>query len=639
MSFCIPKHLTNLFKEKLKSGEITPEKLADMDSAQRHGYFASFLGDANATKVNELFESKLLLKSQQQGIINWAKQVTGMKPEVMRDIVSRVNKMDKILNPKDEQSFLEDIVAHKLGVAVTMKEAANISALAKDVAEKKAAIAKGGDRLEYGRAKVAFDDYVNGLKHEATTKKLSEYIKPQNYVEGISNVAGLAKSMKASLDNSVIGRQGLKVLLTHPDVWLKNSAESFVDMARTFGGHEVMNEVRADVMSRPNAINGLYKKEGLAVGVKEEAYPIHISEKIPVLGKLFKASETAFTAFQYRTRADVFDQYVKIAEAAGGDTQGLGLLANSLTGRGKLGALEPVANKINTLMFSPRFLKSNIDTLTAHSLDYKNMGETAKKQAAINTLKIIAGIAGVLAIAKAVNPDSVELDPRSADFGKIKIGDTRFDASGGIAPILTLAARLATQSSKSSVTGNVNQLNSGKFGSQTGVDVALNFLMNKASPAAGIVIDMLKGKDRQGKDLTLGGEINNLMTPLPISNYLELKNDPNSANILAAMIADELGISTNTYGYNADWTESEGKELKQFHNKMGDEKFKEANTDFNNKFNQKITELKSNPTFKDLSEDDKAREITAQKAIIKNQIFKDYGFHYQKEHVKKLPKI
>lgn len=639
MSFCIPKHLTQLFKEKLKSGEITPEKLADMDSAQRHGYFASFLGDANATKVNQLFESKLLLKSQQEGIVNWAKQVTGMKPETMRDIVSRVNKMDKILNPADEKAFLEDIVAHKLGVTVTMQEAANISSLAKDVAKKKVAIENGGDRMDYGRAKVAFDDYINGLKHEATTKKLTEYIKPKNYVEGISNIAGLAKSLKASLDNSVIGRQGLKVLFTHPDVWLKNSKQSFVDMVETFGGKEVMNEVRADVMSRPNAINGLYKKEGLAVGVREEAYPVHISEKIPGLGKAFKASETAFTAFQYRTRADIFDKYVEIAEKTGGDTTGLGILANSLTGRGKLGALEPVANKINTLMFSPRFLKSNIDTLTAHSLDYKALGEGARKQAAVNTLKIIAGVATTLAIAKAVNPGSVELDPRSADFGKIKVGDTRFDASGGLAPIVTLASRLLTHSSKSSVTGNVTQLDSGKFGSQTGLDVAENFIMNKASPAAGVLIDILKGKDRSGKKPTLGGELNNLMTPLPVSNFIELKSDPNSANILTAMIADELGISTNTYGYNADWTQNEGKELKQFHSKIGDEKFNEANKEFNTRLNTRIDELKSNDTFKSLTEDDKGRLLTGAKTRIKEDIFKEYGFHYRKEHSKRLPKI
>lgn len=535
--FCIPKHLTDIFLEKVKSGEINPEKMAGMTSKERRDYFSKFLGEANAKQVNALFESKLLLQHQQQGIINWAKKVSGLTPDAQRDIIARVNKMDKVLTPENEKDFLEDLAAHKLGVTVTMEEAGNIAALSKDVAEKKADISKGGDRLEYGRAKVAFDDYINGLKE--SKKSVLEYFKP-------SNIAGLAKSLKASLDNSVIGRQGLKVLLTHPKVWAKNSLQSFKDIVDSFGGKEVINEVRADVMSRPNAINGLYKKEGLAVGVREEAYPTNLPEKIPGIGKAFKASEAAFTAFQYRSRADIFDKYVEIAEKSDGDIQGIGQLANSLTGRGKLGSLEPSANVVNNLFFSPRFLKSNIDSLTAH-IGSKNMSPFSRKQAAINTVKIISGVAAILAVAKAFDPNSVELDPRSADFGKIRIGDTRFDVSGGMASIVTLASRIITQSTKSSVTGKVKKLNTGRFGQPTVKDQVVNFFENKLSPAASVVADLLEGKDRQGSKPTVGGEASNLLMPLPVSNYQELASHPNSASILVAMLADELGIATNTY--------------------------------------------------------------------------------------------
>src|SRR3990167_11390690 len=99
--FCIPKELVEQFKAKLKTGEITPEKLVDMTSAERHASLGEILGESNAKSVNALFESKLLLKNQQLGIINWAKKVAGMKPEVLRDIVSRVNRMDKVLDPKE----------------------------------------------------------------------------------------------------------------------------------------------------------------------------------------------------------------------------------------------------------------------------------------------------------------------------------------------------------------------------------------------------------------------------------------------------------------------------------------------------------------------------------------------------------
>lgn len=639
MSFCIPKNLTEEFRKRFRSGEITPEKLSEMSSEERHKYFASFLGESNAEKVNTLFESKLLLKNQQQGIINWAQNVAGMKPEVQRDIISRVNKMDKVLNPKNRDTFLSDIAAHKLGVTVTMEEAANISRLAKEAKDKRDAIANGGDRMEYGRAKVNFDDYINNLKTDATKKKLSEYLKPQNYKEAFSNAAGFAKSMKASLDNSVIGRQGLKVLLTHPDVWYRNSLQSFKDIWNTFGGKDTFNEVRADVMSRPNALNGLYKKEGLAVVVREEAYPTNLPEKIPGLGIAFKASESAFTGFQYRSRADIFDKLVEIADKTGGDTTGLGIVANTLTGRGKLGSLEPSANFINNVLFSPRLLKSNIDSLTGSLSEYKNLGKLAKKEAALNTLKIISGIAAVMVIAKAYNKDSVEEDPRSSDFGKIRVGDTRFDISGGMSSIAVLASRLATMSSKSSVNKTVSPINSDKFGATTGSDVVYNFFENKLSPAASIIKDILNNKDFQGNKPTVLNEAKNLLMPLGATNYLELKNNPNSANILAAMIADELGIGTNTYSQKSDWSTNQTKELVQFKEQVGENKFKSANDEFNNMYNQWFNAVVDKKEYKSLSEEKKKDLMNEKKKDIKKIIFREYGFRPTRERKLRLPNI
>lgn len=559
-SFCLVPKLADAFITKIKSGELDPAKLADMSTKERRTEFEKFLGPADAHEVNTLFESKLLLKNQQQGMITWAKQVAGMKPEVLRDIISRVNKMTEILNPKNEKAFLEDLASHKLGADVTMEEATKISQMAKDVTEKQAAVDSKSppgseDRMAYGRAQVAFQDYVGDLKNQTKALTMKERLNPTNYGKNVSDLAGLAKSLKATLDNSVIGRQGLKVAFTHPGIWLKNSIQSFRDIVQTFGGKEVMKEVRAEVNSRPNALNGLYKKEGLAVGTTEEAFPTSLPEKIPFgIGKLFKASETAFTAWQYRTRADIFDKYYEIAQKSGADNfQGIGKIANSLTGRGTFGQRgEAAASTVNNLFFSPRLLKSHIDVLTAHALD-SGISPFARKQAAINMVKVIGGIATIMTIANAVKPKSAETDSRSADFGKIRIGDTRFDYTGGMSSLVTLATRLIRGSTKSSVSGKVTQLNARdkkgnpQFGAQTGTDVVFNFMENKLSPAASVIKDILKGQDFQGNKPTPLNEANNLLTPLPITTYLELKNNPNSADHILSMIADGLGISTNTY--------------------------------------------------------------------------------------------
>lgn len=643
--FCLLPKYVDAFKQKLKSGEIDPQKLTDMTSEERRTFFKDIVGEENAKQVNALFESKLLLKNQQAGIINWAKNVSGMKPEVLKDTLSRVQRMTNVLQPKEMDAFLADLAAQKLGVSVSMNEASHIAELAKGVAEKKVSIKPDNtfptfeSRMEYGRALVDFQDYVNGLKNDAAKLSVKEAIQPGNWGKTVKNISGIAKSLKASLDNSVIGRQGLKTLFSNPEIWYKNSKQTFVDMYKTFGGKDVMREMRAEVLSRPNAISGLYKKEGLAVGVSEEAFPTSAPEKIPGLGKAFKASESAFVGFQYRTRADVFDKYVEIAKETGADITGIGKVANALTGRGNIGALEKNASLINNVFFSPRFLKSNIDLLTVHAFD-KGIGSFARKQAAMNTLKVISGVAAILTIADAVSPGSVEKDPRSSDFGKIKVGSTRFDVAGGMSSIVVLAMRMATQSSKSSVTGKITKLNSGQFGSQTSGDVLMNFAENKLSPAASVINDLfVRGTNQQGNKPTLTGELSNFALPLPGTNAYELMTTPNAANPLLGIIADALGIGVNTYNYTTNWSHNPGKELQAFQKKVGDQKFQEANDKFNTQFNDWMAKMKTNSSYQNLHEEDKQKVMTNKKDEIKQKIFQSYGFHYNSPTSKPLPKF
>jgi hypothetical protein len=435
-----------------------------------------------------------------------------------------------------------------------MEEAGNIVSMAKIASELKAQRDAGGERMPYGRARVKLSNYVGNLKTEAKKMSVSEYLR--NPTTALVEAAGLTKAMAASLDNSAIGRQGMKILWTNPEIWAKNSAKSFKDISDTLGGKEVLDEVMADVVSRPNYDK--YVKDKLAIGVLEEAFPTHLPGQIPIFGKLFKASEAAYTAFMMRNRADLYDKYTDIASKSGiQETTGIGIgkLVNSLTSRGSLGPLEPVAGIVNNVLFSPRNLKANIDVLTVHAFD-KGISPFVRKQAAINLVKIISGTAAVMIVTEAIFPDSIEKDPRSADFGKIKVGDTRFDITGGMSSIVSLASRiLPTQHEgkwgkwyKSSTTGKFENALGDKYGAKTVKDRIYDFLENKYSPAARFILNISEGKDFTGKPLSFSGEIGKLFVPLPVQTFVELQKSGASAEfIIFAMIAEELGISTNTY--------------------------------------------------------------------------------------------
>lgn len=564
--FCLPKKVADDFVSKLQDGTIDPEKMVSMTSEERNKFLSGIVGEENGKSANALFESKLMLKNQKRGMISWAENIMGVKPGVKRDIVSTIMRMDKVLSPEEGQMFMSDLAERKLGVSITAEEAKNISNLANKAEQLRSSIPENlpdghPKRVEYGASNVELLDYVSKLKTDASKMKLKEYFSTKGFFRAINDTAGLAKAMKASLDDSAVFRQGWKTMFTNPGTWGKNAVKTFGDIGRSMKGEDVMKVIKAEVYSRKNAINGKYDMAKLEVGMNEEAYPTSVPERVPGLGRLFTASETAFKGFLMRMRADIFDKTVSMAERAGVNVndayelQGIGKLVNSITGRGDLGPLEKIGKNVNNVFFSPKLIKSHIDTLTAHT--GQDMSKFAKKRAAINLAKIVSSTAVILGIAKALDKDSVDFDPRSSDFGKIKVGNTRFDVTGGMSSIVTLAARILPskdetgnwgQYSKSSVTGKISKINSGTYGSMTALDVAVNFGSNKLSPMARLVLELAQQKDFNNNPITLVGEASNLLMPLPINTFQNLRSDPNSANILLAMIAEGMGISTNTYG-------------------------------------------------------------------------------------------
>lgn len=522
---------------------------------------------------------------------------------------------------------------------ITPEEATKVTNLAQSVAKAKDSIVEGNrdSEMAYGYKLGEYQDYVNGLKDAAKKKSLKDYFAHPSKNSSFTEFAGITKSLRAALDNSILLRQGFKTLLTHPGVWAKNSLKTFSDIAKTIGGKNTLNEVRADVLSRPNARNGMYDRMKVDVfGNKEEAFPTSLPERVPVAGRFFKASEAAFVGWQQRTRADLADKYLEIAQKTGVDLTSkkeltsIGNMVNSLTSRGHLGRVGERASKtLNNVFFSPRLLKSNFDVLTAHQLQ-GGVTPFVRKQAAINLVKIVGGTAGILALADAVKPGSVDYDPRSSNFGKIRVGDTRFDVSGGMAGLVTLAARFATASSKSSSTGEVKQLNTGEFGSQSIVDVLSDFAQNKLSPVGAVFRDYLRGQDFDGNKPTVASTAANLVTPLIYTTWQDTQTNPKSAPALAVLLADGLGLGANTYSIKTNWQKNPSSQLQGFKKKVGEDKFNKANTDYNNKFNQWFDGVKQDPALAKLSPGSRAALITAKRVDLQKEVLKDYGYEYKK---------
>lgn len=471
-----------------------------------------------------------------------------------------------------------------------------------------------GRNTAYGVARVALDDYIGNVKLGIKNKR--------TIGSTVMDVAGFTKSVLSSVDNSFFGRQGLKVLTTHPTIWFKNMGKSFGIIAKGLKGEDAVAGIRAEIYGRPNSLNGLYEKMKLDVGIMEEAFPSTLPEKIPLFGRVFKASGQAFTGSAYRMRADLADLLIKKAQKNGVDmqdkanAQAWGKLINSMTGRGTIGIGRYEA-PVNVLLFSPKFIKSNIDYLTAHMFD-RTATTAVKVEAAKNLAKTVASIGGVLLLADKLQPGSVEWDPRSSDFGKIRIGDTRFDVTGGLGSFVTLAARILTRSTKSSTTGIVT--NADDFGGKDAIELMANFTQNKTSPFARAMLDVIRGKNFAGEKVGWKDAIENpkdwaivmgknLLIPIPIANAVKNYQETNASMFLAATILDGLGFGANIYSFQDNWDTKDSKEMLKFKGSVSKEDFEKQNEAYNKEVNLEILRLRKDKKFMEASSEDKQKAI------------------------------
>ena len=353
-------------------------------------------------------------------------------------------------------------------------------------------------------------------------------------------------------------------------------------------------------------------------------------------------------------RADLADRVIKIAEKNGlnmlnkNDAQPIGNFISMMTGRGGLGKGEVFAKEANVLLFSIKFLSSNIGTLLAPAryvagkigvLPFKSEGaKFASREAAKNTLNVIATVAAISTIAKILDPTSVDSDPRSTNLGRIKVFGHWTDITGGMASIATLAARLTPsvhdgkwgfwyKSSK----GNYTDLMAGKYGQLTALDVAENFFEGKLSPALGIIRDVWRNEVFGGGKPTPKALAKGVTTPISIQNFEQLKKDPNTTSILGTMILEGLGFSIGISSTQKDWTGSTSKKIQQFKEKVDEKTFTQANNDYNLQYNNWLNSVRNTDEFKNLSDEQQQTLITNAKEKIQEKVFKQYHFKYKEK--------
>ena len=268
----------------------------------------------------------------------------------------------------------------------------------------------------------------------------------QKLFEGAANVLNVPRSLMASFDLSAPLRQGV-FLIGRPKQW----GSSFKNMFKAFASEDAYKALQQQIKSRPTYTQ--MRQSNLAITDlssslkgREEAFMSNLAEKIPIIGRVVRASGRAYTGFLTKLRADTFDDILKSTNGKYADD--IAKFVNSATGRGDLGALNRAAVALNSLLFSPRLVASRLNLI--NPVFYTKLAPPVRKEALKSLFTFLGTGMTVLTLAE-LSGAEVGKDPRSADFGKIKIGNTRIDTWGGFQQQIRLLSQLVTGKLISSV--------------------------------------------------------------------------------------------------------------------------------------------------------------------------------------------
>lgn len=346
--------------------------------------------------------------------------------------------------------------------------------------------------------------------------------------------------------------------------------------------------------------SGVIERMGTAARKK---MPGLVGKAIDLVPQGIKVTQRAYTGFLNKLRADTFDRMVNDAAKLGlyndaetGETNlwandklsgDIARYVNIATGRGTLkGLAESNASILNATFFSPRLMSARLalfDPRTYLSIPEKlrpalektkmpfskatilepgsqpKVSKFVRHRAIKDAARFFGLYTTATALSKFVLDQEVGSDPRSADFTKIKSGNTRVDLAGGIGSYARTAIQLSQPLFKklgiideaylvSSSSGKKTKMGGG-YSETSLLDILYRFFSQKENPIVSSLTTVLSQSDPQGGPVNAKREVVERITPIIAQDLVELyKDDPDGLKMAVMGLLTLFGAGVQTYG-------------------------------------------------------------------------------------------
>lgn len=440
-----------------------------------------------------------------------------------------------------------------------------------------------------------------GVKHGL---KVEPEIKPEGRVRQWYNEARGLMSVDFPLMTSAAFRQGL------PFIGTKYWRSAFKPAAQAYKSQEAYQQVMLSIEKDklfmpqvdPRRAGGrvelsIAERLGLKfikagdIGGAEGVGRGPLTSRYKLFGYV-RASDRSFAAFTNHLRAWTFKRLLKDADVwdeASGMIKNEALareiadFVNTASGRGKLEigygrhkaqtrSLESSSKILTDLFFSPRLMFSRMKMMNPAT--YMQADPYVRKQYVSAMIRSIGAWWTIASLAEwggklAGEQVVISKDPNNADYGKIRIGNTRIDPGGGFQQFLVLTHRLMPAYGKqkplgsgiaavdlaagllmagggtttSSVTGNKSSLGVG-YKPETRRSLIERFVSSKFHPAAKLAWDV--GSATEKYPVYMGDRLLQMAMPMMVPDVIEaLQKDPEMAPLI--FFASNLGMGAQTY--------------------------------------------------------------------------------------------
>jgi len=400
-----------------------------------------------------------------------------MQYVIREDLTLADAKASAIIRQRRQLTKKEEAAIEKRWAKVEAKEAradrahkAAMAALKKAIAAYEKATP--GQRTPANTAVLKARDNVVKAKRAAQNAKLEKSAASKEAVEPwfmgpYRNVFGAGVALNSAGDASALGRQAIFLALQNPVEAIKTGKWMFKAAPwnpghREFARKEMENMLASRVGKMFTKAGGeLTEVEGMSnrpdagpLDAREEAFMFRVLETGWLGDNIIVPSQNIFALTLNRMRLANFSKGMELlSDELGGadkisrqDAEGLARLISVSTGRGEWGTGKAMG-VARHFMFAPRFTLSRVENLyragqllTGQGAWVKGLSPEARRlygNRVARNMGFAMSMAMLAAYASSDSPEEARgriddfFDPASADFLKMRVGDTHIDLLGG----------------------------------------------------------------------------------------------------------------------------------------------------------------------------------------------------------------